>query len=242
MAPKIDATSFSALTPTTVTLNGQVNPELAPTTYSFQYGPTTSYGTQTLLSESIGEDGSDHAVSADVSALKSGTTYHFRVLASNINGITAGPDQTFNTPDFPVVTETSVSNVTRTTATLNAQVKPSFSPTTYVFRYGHTRAYGFTAGGLVGSDNTPRALSNSIAGLAPETTYHFRVLATNGIGTTAGPDIKFITAPEPILPPHEEEVEHRCKKGFVKRHGKCVKPRHGRHHKHSAGTSHGRKK
>lgn len=242
VAPRVVSTSSSGLAPTAATLTAQINPEFAPTTYSFQYGLTTGYGSQTLLSPSIGEDGSVHAASTEISRLQPGTTYHFRVLATNINGTTPGPDQTFSTPDFPAVPESYVSAVTQTSVMLNAGVRPNFSPTSYAFQFGRTRAYGTNIGGVVGSDGTVHSLSAPVSGLSPETTYHFRLLATNAIGTTAGPDVKFLTE----APPREEPVEEAvCKPGFVKRHGKCVKKKHHhkRHHKRHGGHSgahHGR--
>ena len=110
-APTIDATSASDLTPTTATLSAQVNPSFAPTIYRFQYGTDTSYGSQTVPGESIGEDGVDHQVSEAISGLRPATTYHFRVIAVNFNGPTTGPDQTFTTPGLPGVTAGTASNL-----------------------------------------------------------------------------------------------------------------------------------
>jgi len=95
----VDSTSSSEVGDTTATLTAEVNPNLSPTSYRFQYGPNTTYAEATLPSESIGEDGTDHAVSAKLSGLSPGITYHFRVQALNFNGVTSGPDQTFTTLD-----------------------------------------------------------------------------------------------------------------------------------------------
>ena len=73
--------------------------------------------------------------------------------------------------------------------------------------------------------------SAAISGLTPQTTYHFRIVATNAIGTTAGPDQTFTTAAStPVVTPPPSS----CKAGFVKRGGKCVKRHHKRkHHRRS---------
>jgi DNA-binding beta-propeller fold protein YncE len=229
-APEVSAASSASVTPTGAILSAQINPKLAPTAYRFQYGIDTAYGSQTLPSESIGEDGVDHSVSNEISGLRPGTTYHFRVLATNFNGVTDGPDRTFDTPDLPAVAGTSASEITRTTANLGAQVTPGFSSTTYHFEYGTTTAYGAgpPESSPIGSDNTIHPAASAISGLTPSTTYHFRIVATNAIGAVAGPDQVFTTAP--AEPPTVTQPK-KCKRGFVKRHRKCVKKkRHKRRH------------
>lgn len=86
------------------------------------------------------------------------------------------------------------SNVTDTTATLNGHVFPDQSVTTYYyFQYGTTTAYGSqtpTEGPVQGTD---KDVSTNVTGLAPSTTYHYRVAATNTDGTTYGDDVTFTT-------------------------------------------------
>ena len=59
---------------------------------------------------------------------------------------------------------------------------------------------------LVGSALLSVPAAADIAGLAAGTTYHFRAVAVNGIGTTAGPDQTFTT-----LPPEETQEEEKPK-------------------------------
>jgi len=79
------------------TLNGVVNPQGISTTYHFEYGTTTSYGSSTPESSSIGNGTSNVTVSRAISGLSPGTTYHFRVVATNLEGATYGQDRTFST-------------------------------------------------------------------------------------------------------------------------------------------------
>jgi phosphodiesterase/alkaline phosphatase D-like protein len=227
--PAIDATGASDETPTTATLSASINPNLAPTLFRFQYGTDSNYDAQTSQEGPIGEDGVDHPVSVPIAGLTPGTTYHFRVVAFNIAGQTAGPDETFNTPDAPRVLETASSGVTQTRANLTAQLRAGFRSTTYRFEYGTSTSYGYqtTDSGLIGADDSSRTVRTEVTALNPSTTYHYRVVARNAIGTTLGPDETFTTAPVETTPtrPHS-----RCKKGFVKRHGKCVRHRKRRHH------------
>jgi Concanavalin A-like lectin/glucanases superfamily len=78
------------------TLNGTVNPNELATTYRFEYGLTSSYGTSTTES-SAGSGTSAQEVSKGISGLTAGSTYHFRIVATNAGGVTYGKDMTFET-------------------------------------------------------------------------------------------------------------------------------------------------
>ena len=83
------------------TLNGTVNPNGAATTYRFEYGTTTSYGESVpAVGGSAGSGTSAVSVNATAERLEPGTTYHFRLVASNGGGTTYGSDQTFHTPGW----------------------------------------------------------------------------------------------------------------------------------------------
>jgi NHL repeat/WD40-like Beta Propeller Repeat len=94
----IDATSASDVTATTATLETEVNPHGLPTTYSFRYGPTTAYGSQTPMPPApLGAGTVDVLRSAAIEGLQPATTYHFQVIATNALGTSEGPDRTFTT-------------------------------------------------------------------------------------------------------------------------------------------------
>ena len=79
-------------------LGALVNPGGIQTSYRFEYGTTTAYGSSTPFPDgSVGEGLESHAVWAAASGLASGTTYHYRVVASSELGTVYGPDQTFTT-------------------------------------------------------------------------------------------------------------------------------------------------
>lgn len=81
------------------TLNGTVYPNGLSTTVSFEYGLTTSYGNTIAAKESPVSGNASVAVSADLTNLTTGATYHFRVKAVNSNGTTYGDDMSFTTLD-----------------------------------------------------------------------------------------------------------------------------------------------
>ena len=90
------------LTLSGATLNGIVNANGLSTSVTFEYGTTISYGSTTTAAQSP-VDGSDSTnVSADITGLTFGTTYHFRVKAVNSLGTTFGDDNTFNTYSITV--------------------------------------------------------------------------------------------------------------------------------------------
>jgi len=95
----------------------------------------------------------------------------------------------------PVATTLAATGVTATTATLNGNVVRNDEETTYYFEYGKTTAYGTktAAAGVSGNAPTGKLVSESISGLTPSTTYHFRLVATNPSGTANGADMTFIT-------------------------------------------------
>ena len=97
-APPIVSTGgVSGLTTTAATLLGTVTPNLRTTSYRFEYGPTTAYGNLTP-EESLPAGAAAESVSAALSGLTPGATYHYRLLATNAEGASTGSDATFTTP------------------------------------------------------------------------------------------------------------------------------------------------
>ena len=82
--------------PVTVTLNGSVKGNGSSTVVTFEYGTTTSYGSEITATESPVTGNS--SVSAVVPNIFLLTEYHFRVKATNCSGTTYGDDLTFTTP------------------------------------------------------------------------------------------------------------------------------------------------
>jgi hypothetical protein len=98
-APAVTTGAASGVTSTAATLNGTVNPEGAATTYQFQYGTSTSYGSVTPASPaSAGSGSSAVSESAALSGLSASTTYDYRLVATSATGTTNGSNQTFTTP------------------------------------------------------------------------------------------------------------------------------------------------
>jgi hypothetical protein len=238
LKPDIAGTQSSNVVPTGATLEAMVNPNRWLTVYAFEYGLTATYGETTEISPPIGADKSFHPVSSQISGLAPGTLYHFRAVAINFTGTTYGPDQALTTPDVPRIDLSSSSGIGQTVSHLNAAVSPNGSPTTVKFEYGITGAYGqATSPVSIGSEGAEHQVGADLSGLTQGTVYHFRAVASNEFGTTTGPDRSFTTQSATTPPPPPPPAELKCKKGFVKRHGRCVKRHHRKHHR---GTGNGR--
>jgi hypothetical protein len=95
--PSVVTGAASALTQTTATVSGSINPAGKEVTYAFAYGRTNGYGQRTA-NRTIPAGTSPVAVSATLSGLTAGTLYHYRLVAVNSAGTAAlGVDRTFTT-------------------------------------------------------------------------------------------------------------------------------------------------
>ena len=110
-------------------------------------------------------------------------------------GLMATAGVTIHVIAAPAVMTGAATGVTLTSATLNGTVNPNNSPTMASFEHGTTTDYGqMTAPQNVGGGINPVPFFEGIGGLSPHTMYHFRLVATNGVGTTTGDDATFTTA------------------------------------------------
>jgi hypothetical protein len=180
---------------TGATLNGTVNPEFSATTYHFEYGTTTSYGSRAPAADAAaGSDSTDHPVSLAVTGLAPGTTYHYRVVATNVDGTTNGADMTFTTRSAPSVVTGSANSVGTTAATVTGTVSPHGFATSYQFEYGTSTTYGHsTTMQSAGAGTSSVAVHARLTGLQPGAVYHYRLVATSGGVTVHGVDRTFKT-------------------------------------------------
>ncbi|HTZ62731.1 MAG TPA: S8 family serine peptidase [Solirubrobacteraceae bacterium] len=94
--PAVLTEPASAITQTSVRLNGKVNPNGKEVSEcEFEYGRSKSYGATTPCTPSPGSGQTSVSVSASLTGLSEGGTYHFRIRATNITGTSYGGDQTF---------------------------------------------------------------------------------------------------------------------------------------------------
>jgi len=192
--PTVVSGEATSLKYSSATLNAIVNPNGANTSYYFEYGTSTDYGSSTG-DVNIGGGTSDVSVNASITELNFSTIYHFRVVATSSFGTGYGSDKTFTTDSLmPTVSTLSATLITPNSATLNGAVNPNGEAATYYFEYGLDTSYGSTtSSGSAGSGTSSVSVNASIFGLISDTTYHYRLAATNSSGTSYGNDETFST-------------------------------------------------
>ncbi len=99
--PDVITGGVAQLTPHSATLLGKVTPNGARTTYMFQYGTTSLYGAVTPVG-TAGAGNRAVNVVADLSGLAPATTYHYRLVAQNRNGLVKGKNRVFRTRPQPL--------------------------------------------------------------------------------------------------------------------------------------------
>jgi hypothetical protein len=198
--------SASSITRTSAVLSGTVDPDGEDTIYYFVYGTSEAYGSSTPALEGGSGTEGEPAGPQTVTGLQPETTYHFALVASNEDGTVTGPDQTFTTtPRTPPLASTGpATEITQTSATLTGSIQTNGLQTSYGLQIG-TEAGDYGPDIVVGDEGgtNTETLTLSLSELQPETTYHYRVYATNQDGTSYGADIGFTTAgyPNPLAQP-----------------------------------------
>ncbi len=97
--PTANTNAATRVAATGATLNGSVDLAGEATTYQFDFGTSTSYGSSVSSgSVSAGSGVSAVSESAKLTGLRPGTTYHYRIKAADTTGSAYGSDQTFTTP------------------------------------------------------------------------------------------------------------------------------------------------
>jgi hypothetical protein len=148
-APQVESESVSHITPTDATLEAQINPEGRETTYEFYleapsclsrgFGACETAGGIPIFKGTIPAGSAGVPVSVDVAAawhsLSADTLESFHVLASSASGTRRGPEETFRTSPgpAPAIDSVSISHLTPTDATLEAQIDTEGLPATYQF-------------------------------------------------------------------------------------------------------------
>ncbi|MGN6662672.1 MAG: hypothetical protein ACTHK6_00480, partial [Solirubrobacterales bacterium] len=191
VVPPSAATSpASGVEPSGATLNGTVNPQAVDTHYYFEYGTTTSYGSDQPAppGTDAGSGTSSVGAGTTLSGLVPATTYHYRLVASSSAGTSYGADQSFTTPALPPsVTVEAASNIEAGGhATLHGSVNPGNAATHYRFEWGTSEAYGNKApvpDGELAAALSAKPVEQAISGLAGHTTYYYRLVAENSAGS-----------------------------------------------------------
>ena len=181
-------------------LNGAVNNNGLPTALKFEYGLTSAYGNEISAVPDSVFGSISIQTSVIVNGLTPDSTYHFRIKAVNQNCTSYGDDMTFITGG-PSVSSSGATNIGLFTAQLNGFVRANNSPAVNIFEYGTTQSYGNEVTAMPDSTtgNTTTMVSYILTGLSQGTSYHYRIKATNTVGTNYGADQMFTTFLPPLI-------------------------------------------
>jgi hypothetical protein len=216
--PAVDSESVAGVTPFDAVLEARVTPENKATEYVFEYASkatgeklegATSVGSGLLPKANLEEQ---TAGPVDIGgSLQPGTTYYYRVVATNAKGASEGPVQSFTTPlaEKPNIEAQSSAAIGQNAVTLSGTLNPLFQPLTVCeFQYVDETTFNAThftgtppstgctpSAGELGSGDSGVGVGASVTGLAPNTTYYYRLVATNATGTSEGAPQSFLTLP-----------------------------------------------
>ncbi|MFZ1925622.1 MAG: hypothetical protein WAU42_05720, partial [Solirubrobacteraceae bacterium] len=185
-APTVATEGTSAVEAHSATVHGTLNPNTVDTRYRFDYGLSpTSYGASTPVPEGDAGSGSGFVEeSSTIAGLASSTTYYYRMVGNSATGTSPGSPESFTTQAEPPTVSTGTEPEAREFgATLGGNVNPNGADTSYHFQYGRTTEYGLSTTEVdAGSGRSSTPVSATVSGLQANTTYHFRIVASNSSG------------------------------------------------------------
>jgi hypothetical protein len=202
-SPTVAPSSTTSISDTDATLRGTVNPNGLATTYQFDWGTTNALGkVSPAAPASAGGGTSAVSESAKLTGLSPDTTYYYTLVATNADGTSTTPVETFKTTGYPapIATTGAATSVERYQADLTGAIDTNGETTTYFYEYGLTSSYGLqTYPETVPAASTTVPVSLTLPGLAPGVTFHYRLVASHGsTSVTYGADSSFETEPFPL--------------------------------------------
>jgi len=187
----------------TATVSGSVDPNGSKTTYYAEYGTTVAYGLRTA-ERSAGDGLVAVPVGFDLTGLTTGTTYHFRVVATNAAGIGRGADRTLTTtspprPLAPVVVTGGVRDLAPHAVVVTGTVNPRGQATRYAFEHGTGTSLNRRTALISAGAGTVEQPAEAALTLTPNTRYSYRLMATSSAGTVRGVRRSFTSPRSPAV-------------------------------------------
>lgn len=231
--PSIEGEGVSNVTATDAALEATINPSGLSTTYHFHLESgclsprlcpeVTVYP---LPSGEIPARSHPQSVSLDLNdagvTLQPDTEYAYWVEAGNAAGPATGEEKRFTTPGKPVIESESLSHLTATDATLEAQINTEGLETEYEFELWHSLCgpgceamevfIPLPSGRLLGSfisQSVSLDLNSASVSLTPGGWYSYSAKATNSRGSSSGAWLEFVAPEEEpaMTPPKEATVD-----------------------------------
>jgi hypothetical protein len=202
VVPTVATFGATAVGSSSATLSAQVTNTggAAITQERFSWGSTPSCSDGWTSAVTVNGNGFSYALTG----LVPNHTYYCQAWADNSAGWGNGSAVAFTTASVqaaPLVQTTAASSVTANSVVMNGTVNPNGATTSAYFQYGTTTSYGST-GQSVSGIATTQNVQTALTGLAPNTTYHYRIVASNGSGTSYGSDTSFTTSAATVTVPN----------------------------------------
>jgi hypothetical protein len=183
-----------------VALVGRTGPDLAGGIVTSNLTPLPSGGTGVVQLDNPASFGRITAVVVNSDVTRSGfdSTADDYVFTRDAQNVVAAVVQ----PEPPIVTTGAPGTVADHSAVVNGAVDPRLIDTTWLVEYGRTSSYGSSTAAqpLPASTVGAAAVSTGFADLKADTTYHYRLLASNTAGAAAGADMTFTTVRDVTRP------------------------------------------
>jgi hypothetical protein len=189
-------------------LTGTINPHGVATSYHFNYGLTSSYGSSTSEVDGGSGDG-DQLVATEISGLSPDTTYHVQVVATNADGVVrASSDGLFRTMPAPTAEVTGPTGVSTDTATVTGNVTTFGLPGSY-----HFDVWSLNGSYAVSTPERPAAgnasvehVSATLTGLPADETFVVQLTVTSNDAISRSDLLTLATAPVPSVFPPSPDV------------------------------------
>ena len=186
-------TTVTDITATTASSGGNITSDGggAITARGICWGTSANPTTSNSLSTVAGTTGT---YTSTMTGLTSGTLYYVRAYATNGAGTSYGTQISFTTKSLPIVSTTTVTDITATTATSGGNLTNDGGLTItgkgvcWSTSPNPTIADSKTANGVTAGN-----YASNLTGLSPSTLYYVRAYATNTAGTAYGSQVSFTT-------------------------------------------------
>jgi uncharacterized protein (TIGR02145 family) len=193
--PVLETAEITNITSTSAISGGTINDEGSGAVLACGLCWNTS-GSPTIENNKSTDNPGSGSFTSNITGLEPATKYYVRSYATNDAGTGYGKESTFTTlGQAPVASSAEATEISSSGAKLNGTVNANYLSTQVIFEYGPTNSYGITLSADPGNvnGNSVTSIFGIVTGLAPASVYHFRIKATNSLGTTYSGDLSFTT-------------------------------------------------
>lgn len=188
-APLVETLAATQVTGAGAVLNGTVRPGGLATTATVEWGDgTTTMGTVAIP---VTSTFATQSISLPIGGLTSGTTYYFRVSATNAQGTVQGVQLSFvaggTVANLPTAVTSPATLLGPKKATLNGTATPGGLAANAWFEYGVVPQMGSTTAKVAITAATVSKVMNApLTTLLPHSNYQYRLMVENATGRVAG--------------------------------------------------------